>query len=138
MGDDPQQPIVAKDPPNPNKALSDNVQGDILFDGIAKFYETFFFFKIADAPGFCSALKKLTTDHIDSASDTFAKRQQIKASGGKTVDMASANIAFSMKGLQKVRVVDASCLQSFADQITATARRSIEASKQSWQPGHGT
>ena len=54
-----------------------NVQGDILADGLPKFHEAFFFFKIEDAAGFCKSLKKLS-EEIDDRNKVLAMWKQIK------------------------------------------------------------
>jgi hypothetical protein len=85
-----------------------NIQGDILLDGLPKRVESFFFFQIVDgrANDFCRSLKQVAKE-IAHVGNTAQMRQGI--SDGKTarkegdlVEMAGANIAFSWKGLQKV------------------------------------
>lgn len=80
----------------------DNVQGDILLDGLAKKNETFLFFKIQDAKGFCQKLRTAADEithtlHSASARDNIANNR----SNG-IVSTVGANIAFSFQGLQKV------------------------------------
>lgn len=88
-----------------------NIQGDILLDGLPKRVESFFFFQIADGhvKDFCLSLKQVAKEiaHVDN---TAQMRQDIndgKAARkeGDLVEMAGANIAFSWKGLQKMATV---------------------------------
>jgi hypothetical protein len=85
-----------------------NIQGDILLDGLPKRVESFFFFQIVDgrANDFCRSLKQVAKE-IAHVGNTAQMRQGI--SDGKTarkegdlVEMAGANISFSWKALQKV------------------------------------
>ena len=87
-----------------------NIQGDILLDGLPKRVESFFFFQIADGhvKDFCLSLKQVAKEiaHVDN---TAQMRQDIndgKAARkeGGLVEMAGANIAFSWKGLQKFSI----------------------------------
>lgn len=87
----------------------ENIQGDILLDGLPKRVESFFFFfQIADGKvkDFCRSLQQVAQEisHVDK---TAQMRQDISTSKparkeGDLVEMAGANIAFSWKGLQKV------------------------------------
>ncbi|KAM0688981.1 hypothetical protein Q7P36_011057 [Cladosporium allicinum] len=88
-----------------------NIQGDILLDGLPKRVESFFFFQIADGhvKDFCLSLKQIPREiaHVDN---TAQMRQDInngKAARkeGGLVEMAGANIAFSWKGLQRMATV---------------------------------
>jgi hypothetical protein len=85
-----------------------NIQGDILLDGLPKRVELFFFFQIADGRvrDFCRSLKQVAKEisHVDNTAqmrkdinDNKAERKE-----GDIVEMAGANIAFSWRGLQKV------------------------------------
>jgi hypothetical protein len=86
-----------------------NIQGDILLRGLPKRAESFFFFQIADGhvKDFCRSLKQVAKD-ITHADNTAQMRRHIidgKAERGANdlVEMAGANVAFSWKGLLKVR-----------------------------------
>lgn len=84
-----------------------NIQGDILFDGLPKKNETFFFFRIVDAKvkDFAKSLGEVAT-HIAAAERTVESRKSIKLHIEQKkpglVPMANANIAFSARGLAKV------------------------------------
>lgn len=82
----------------------ENVQGDILLDGLPKKNETFFFFQIDDAhvKQFCQNLKAVARE-ITPSTQTDAFRKQIANNSSGLVDLAGANIAFSMNGLKKAR-----------------------------------
>ena len=92
--------------------LFQNVQGDILFDGLPKRNESFFLFSIADGQvqNFAQALPKLA-DQISNSQQTQKIRQQIKDFKAKnpgkdadTISTVGASIAFSKTGLDKVSV----------------------------------
>lgn len=82
-----------------------NIQGDILPDGLPKFHESFFLFKIEDAAGFCKQLKKLT-EEIDDGNMVSAMWKRIKTHHDAhlpgIIPVVGTNIAFSMQGLKKV------------------------------------
>ncbi|KAF2722845.1 Dyp-type peroxidase [Polychaeton citri CBS 116435] len=85
-----------------------NVQGDILFSGLPKLNESFFFFKIEDARvrDFCQALRQVTKE-LSASNDTTQARSDIqsarKEDTNAVVKFAGANIAFTMKGLQQMK-----------------------------------
>lgn len=88
--------------PSPGKLQLDNIQGDILLNGLTKKAETFLFFEITDPKTFCSKLKQVA-DEMAHTAHTSSSRDKIgKKNGAGIVDMAGANIAFSFRGLQKV------------------------------------
>nr|OQO26976.1 hypothetical protein B0A51_04993 [Rachicladosporium sp. CCFEE 5018] len=81
----------------------ENVQGDILLGGLPKKNETFFLFHIDDAhvKQFCQSLKQVANE-ISHSSHTAAARHAIANNDSPgLVDLAGANIAFSMAGLKK-------------------------------------
>ncbi|KAI7198629.1 hypothetical protein D0869_00372 [Hortaea werneckii] len=91
--------------PSPGKLQLDNVQGDILLNGLPKKAEIFLFFEITDPKTFCSKLKQVA-DEIAHTAHTSSSRDKIgKKNGAGIVDMAGANIAFSFRGLQKMASV---------------------------------
>lgn len=85
-----------------------NIQGDILLDGLPKRVESFFFFQIVDGrvKDFCRSLKQVANEisHVDNTAQLRQEISDHKAArkDGSLVEMAGANIAFSWKGLQKV------------------------------------
>lgn len=84
------------------KLQLDNIQGDILLNGLPKKAEIFLFFEITDPKTFCSKLKQVA-DEIAHSAHTSSSRDKIgKKNGAGIVEMAGANIAFSFRGLQKV------------------------------------
>ncbi|KAI7239998.1 hypothetical protein KC343_g4327 [Hortaea werneckii] len=87
---------------SPGKLQLDNIQGDILLNGLPKKAEIFLFFEITDPKTFCSKLKQVA-DEIAHTAHTSSSRDKIgKKDGPGIVDMAGANIAFSFRGLQKM------------------------------------
>lgn len=88
-----------------------NVQGDILLNGLNKEVETFWFFTIADNKKFCQSLRQVATDEISHTQNVLDTRRNIrdfKAQAGNSTSeklpTIGANISFSFKGLQKVRL----------------------------------
>ena len=92
-------------------SLLDNVQGDILLDGLAKRVESFFFFKIEDShvKEFCQSLKQVAGEIANS---THTQQERAKLAKWKndhpgadsdTMPTVGANIAFSMNGLKKMQ-----------------------------------
>ena len=85
-----------------------NIQGDILLDGLPKRVESFFFFQIVDGrvKDFCRSLKQVANEisHVDNTAQLRQVISDHKAArrDGSLVEMAGANIAFSWRGLQKV------------------------------------
>ncbi|KAK3112445.1 hypothetical protein LTR53_011282 [Teratosphaeriaceae sp. CCFEE 6253] len=94
---------------NPSGGLDlDNVQGDILLNGLAKKNEIFLFFTINDAKAFCQKLKAAADEKTHTLHDAFARDKIAGNSGNGIVPVVGANIAFSFKGLQKMATVLAS------------------------------
>ncbi|WPH01055.1 Hypothetical protein R9X50_00389000 [Acrodontium crateriforme] len=87
-------------------ASFDNVQGDILKDGLPKLTESFLIFQILDnrVKDFCQKLPKVANE-ISGTSQVAQARQNIRNSKGTIVSHAQANIAFSFNGLQKMATV---------------------------------
>ncbi|KAK3659682.1 hypothetical protein LTR56_001045 [Elasticomyces elasticus] len=83
----------------------DNVQGDILLDGLAKKNETFFFFKINDAKSFCQKVKQAADEITHTLHSASARDNIANNSGNGIVPTVGANIAFSFQGLQKMSQV---------------------------------
>lgn len=87
-----------------------NVQGDILFDGLPKRNESFFLFTIDQAQAFCQVLPTLAGQISDSRQtrDARIKIKEFKDKNpGKdadTIPTVGACIAFSRRGLDKVRL----------------------------------
>lgn len=87
-----------------------NVQGDILFKGLAKEVEIFWFFTIINGTKFCKSLRAVAKEEISHTQNTLDTRKQIKeckANAQNTgiaekVPTVGANISFSAKGLQKM------------------------------------
>ncbi|KAK3071137.1 hypothetical protein LTR53_009180 [Teratosphaeriaceae sp. CCFEE 6253] len=86
----------------------DNVQGDILLNGLAKKNEIFLFFTINDAKAFCQKLKAAADEKTHTLHGAFARDKIAGNSGNGIVPVVGANIAFSFKGLQKMATVLAS------------------------------
>lgn len=88
-----------------------NIQGDILLDGLPKRVESFFFFQVVDGhvKDFCRSLKQVANEiaHVEHTAQTRQDINNGKAARKERdlVEMAGANIAFSWKGLQKVSVI---------------------------------
>lgn len=102
----------------------ENIQGDIWWafrlisllaikltsirPGLPKKYQIFWFFQITDAGTFKPSLGKLMDDKIlTSSADAQNHRKKIHevktSQPGTLHELASVNIAFSFKGMQKVR-----------------------------------
>lgn len=100
------------------KALSDDVQGDILFDGFPKQTESFWFFKIGDPERFCGNLA-VVAGLIADCSQVQADRAKIDAARqtptSDPIPLTHANIAFSMAGLKKARLVPTRLESCFVD-----------------------
>ncbi|KAK5701795.1 hypothetical protein LTR97_004613 [Elasticomyces elasticus] len=82
-----------------------NVQGDILLDGLAKRNETFFFFKIKEAKNFCEKLSEAADEITHTLHSTSARENITNNRGNGIVPTVGANIAFSFQGLQKMSSV---------------------------------
>lgn len=86
-------------------SLSDDVQGDILFDGFPKQTETFWFFKISDAKKFCknlAAVSKLITNCTQVQADRAKIDAAKQTPTTDPLPLTHANIAFSFAGIKKV------------------------------------
>jgi hypothetical protein len=93
------------------KANPKEVQGDLFSRGFPKLHETYHFFTIVDdkTVGFCKKLVELAkSGHISSIAkvlDDWKDIQQAKEKDRNAViDKSNALIAFSMKGLDQVRI----------------------------------
>lgn len=89
-----------------------NVQGDILLDGLNKEVETFAFFTIPSGQeaAFARALRNVAQQEITSTQNVLATRRDIRdfrtnlQPGGAVskIPTVGANISFTFSGLQKV------------------------------------
>ena len=99
----------------------DNIQGDIWSKGFPKFYETYYFFSIADAKLFSPCLKELVAKKLISTlrkvredqNEIFAKNEKEKKEAKERgvpeegvelskIPKSNALIAFTSQGLQVV------------------------------------
>lgn len=97
--------------------ILNNVQGDVLIGGIPKQAQSFFFFSIKDdkVKDFCTALKQVADKiangteieqirrRINHIKDRFPDGRGEKLDDQGRIPYVAANIAFSFRGLKKVR-----------------------------------
>lgn len=80
----------------------DNIQGDILLDGLPKKTETFVFFSINDPTTFCQELRQVADEIAHTVHVADARSNIASNKGDGTVSTVGANIAFSFQGLKRV------------------------------------
>ncbi|EMC99592.1 hypothetical protein BAUCODRAFT_571758 [Baudoinia panamericana UAMH 10762] len=90
----------------------DNIQGDILGDGLPKLSETFLFFTINDPRSFCQRLNQVSNEIASTTHVKDLRSGIANNAGGGIVPAVGANIAFSCHGLQKVTCSQASDLNT--------------------------